>query len=81
MHRLKVSLFFVASHRPKYSTPSPAIEPPVSTNNNNDTCPCIETKTSQSSINEDEHTSRMHFEDELHNTVYVKRCKIIYTNL
>ncbi|RZC43079.1 insulin-like receptor [Asbolus verrucosus] len=56
--------------------PSPPVAPPVSTTTNNDTCSCYENKPSTPSINEGEEHSRIKFEDELHNAVYVKKKEI-----
>ncbi|XP_044256884.1 insulin-like receptor [Tribolium madens] len=60
------------SSRPKHLVPV-SVPPLTSTTTNNDTCQCSETKQSTSSINEDVEKSRIDFEDELHNAVYVRK--------
>jgi hypothetical protein len=63
------------SGRPKHSIPSATVAP-ISSTPNNDTCSCAENKPSTTSINEDVEQSRINFEDELHNAVYVKKKEI-----
>lgn len=70
--------YYLAQNTPKQIVhPNPQVISPNSNNNNNDSCSCDDNKESTISINEAEEISRIKFEDELQNEVYIK--KFVYS--